>query len=75
MELSPQSSAGEGCPFIDLDDPHCRSHFTLGRLDAAFGDCFDGYRRCPNFYRLLNRYPQRLINITAHGRPLQPTGT
>jgi len=71
----PDADSPHACPFIDDDDPQCGSHFTLGHLSQAFGDCFGSYRRCPNYYRLLRKHPERLILPTVHGRPLQPTGT
>lgn len=63
------------CPFIDDDDPGCAERFTLNHISEAMTGCVGGYRSCPNFWRLARRHPQRLVMITAHGRPLQPTGT
>lgn len=65
----------DDCPFIDDDDPRCADHFRLARLSRAFGECFDGYRACPVYYKLVREQPQRLIAITHHGMPLQPTGS
>lgn len=69
------SQAQDACPFIDADDARCASHFTLKRLSEAFGDCLDGYYGCTTYWRLARENPQRLISLTAHGKPLQPTGT
>lgn len=65
----------DACPFIDDNDSRCASHFTLTRLSDAFGDCLDGYRGCATYWRLVRENPNRLITLTAHGKPLQPTGT
>ncbi|MBI1372947.1 MAG: hypothetical protein GC159_09325 [Phycisphaera sp.] len=65
----------DACPFIDDDDPRCADHFKLEHLSDAFRLCIGGYRGCPTFYRLQRQQPQRLITLTAHGQPLQPTGT
>jgi len=72
------------CPFLDTGDRLCESHFSLGRLSEAFGDCFGDYQRCPNYARLsgLDRAvapaapaaPARLTDLTRHGRRLQATG-
>lgn len=41
------------CPFIDLNDTRCSTHFTLGRLDEAFDLCLNHqHRSCPTYSRL-----------------------
>ena len=65
----------DACPFIDDGDPQCAAHFTLDHIGDAMDQCIGGYRSCANYWRLARRNPERLIVITAHGRPLQPTGT
>jgi len=65
----------ESCPFIDADDPRCRSRFTIDHMSEAFGVCLGAYRTCPNFYRLLQLRPQRTLHMTVHGRPLSSTGS
>ncbi|MBI1368059.1 MAG: hypothetical protein GC162_05335 [Planctomycetes bacterium] len=65
----------DDCPFIDDDDARCRSHFTLDHLNEALSVCMGGYHGCATYWRLRREHPQRLIALTAHGQPLQPTGS
>ncbi len=66
----------DACPFLEANDERCDSHFSLGRLSLAFGDCFGRYHQCPNYHRLKARSPHHaLVLATVHGRQLQPTGT
>lgn len=74
MTLHSFNPTGDQCPFLELGDHRCNSHFTLDRLGDALGECFGEYRRCPNFYRLAHQNPQMLV-VTVNGRRLQPTGT
>lgn len=74
MSLS-NSNPIDACPFIDDDDPRCASHFKLSHLAEALEICIDGYHGCPTYWRLARQQPERLIMITANGRPLQPTGS
>lgn len=74
MALQLTHPAADTCPFLELGDDRCNSHFTLHRLSDALGECFGEYRRCPNFYRLAKHNPHLLV-VTVHGRRLQPTGT
>jgi hypothetical protein len=62
------------CPFLEAGDARCDSHFTLGQLSLAFGDCFGAYTACPNYHRLRQTDGVRVL-ATIHGRRLQPTGT
>lgn len=70
------------CPFIDTDDPQCESHFSIGRLSEAFGDCFGDYHRCPNYARLAAHQRaeafqpalETFAQLTRHGRRLHFTG-
>ena len=66
------------CPFLDTGDRLCESHFSLGRLSEAFGDCFGDYHHCPNYARLSgvdrsDAAPPRLTDLTFHGRRLHAT--
>lgn len=63
------------CPFIDHDQPGCRSHFSVVHLAQAFDACVGGFQSCPQYYKLMKDHPTRLIAITAHGRNLQSTGS
>lgn len=63
------------CPFIDADDLRCDRRFSLMHLSEALGVCVDGYRSCPTYWRLMREHPTRLTHLTAHGQPLQPTGS
>lgn len=67
--------SAEGCPFVEHGDHRCDSHFSLGRISEAFGDCFGDYRQCSQFQQLLTGSPNPVIAVTVHGRTLQPTGT
>jgi benzoyl-CoA reductase/2-hydroxyglutaryl-CoA dehydratase subunit BcrC/BadD/HgdB len=64
----------DACPYIDLDDARCSSHFTLDHLAEAFDQCVGNYRACPNFYRLTKEQPRAVIGLTVHGRNLQSAG-
>ena len=67
------------CPFLDLDDARCASHFSLGRISEAFDTCVNRHLGCPTYYRLL-REQQLVTNLTLHGqsfvaqRELRATG-
>jgi hypothetical protein len=65
----------EACPFIEANDTRCNSHFTLGHLSQAFGDCMGQYQQCPNYHRLSATINSTRVIATLHGRQLQPTGT
>jgi hypothetical protein len=73
--FDPDEAATPACPFIELGDPRCGSHFTLSRLSDAFGDCMGSYRQCPHYYRLQREHPRRIIRPTLYGHTLQPTGS
>jgi hypothetical protein len=74
-ELIPDVS--EACPFIDDNQASCSSHFKLGHLSEAFGDCIGGFQSCTHYWRMNSKLPQPhpVITLTAYGRPLQPTGS
>lgn len=71
----------EPCPYMNDDRASCSSHFTLEHLSQAFGDCIGEFRSCSNFWAMNANplphptHPQHITTITAHGRPLQPTGS
>lgn len=70
---SPQTA--DACPFIEHGEPGCNSHFTLGKLRQAFGDCFGDYRQCSQFHKILTGSSHPVVSVTVHGRDLQPTGS
>lgn len=73
--MIPLESHGDDlCPFIDLDDPRCRSHFTLETLSHAFGHCVEDPARCPHYFHMFAAHP-RFFALSCDGRPLQPTGS
>jgi hypothetical protein len=55
------------CPFLDLDDERCASHFSLGRLSEAFDICVNRHLGCPTYYRLLREH-NLVTHLTLHGR-------
>lgn len=60
------------CPYIDDGDRLCESHFSLGRLSEAFGDCFGNYRQCPAYARLsrLDAATDADPRVAAHAGPV-----
>ena len=61
------------CPFIDLNDTRCSTHFTLGRLDEAFDLCLNHqHRSCPTYHRL-QRERHGTVNIQEESRPVALT--
>ena len=59
------------CPFVDLADPRCQSHFSLTHLNNTFSICFHQYRTCSHYQDILNQQTP----ITIHGQRLKPTGS
>ncbi len=59
------------CPFIDLDDPRCASHFSLGRMHEAIGTCLENHACCATYYSI--QAEQRAqIRLTLFGQPVAP---
>jgi len=62
------------CPFLDLDDPRCARHFSLGRMEEAFDTCFGRHQCCATYYRI--QAEQRAhIRLTLFGEPIDPGST
>lgn len=73
------------CPFLNRADDRCSKHFSLDRLDRAFGDCFGEYASCAVYSEMLAERRERRLNaslgrdgsdaatpviqVTFHGRP------
>jgi len=53
------------CPFIDLNDPRCDRHFTLSRIEDAFGLCLGNYHNCPTYHRLTVETRPLRITVSA----------
>jgi hypothetical protein len=52
---TPQDGTGSQsspCPFINLNDARCSDHFTLGRIEQAFGVCLDRHRACATYHHM-----------------------
>lgn len=53
MAFSRDESEGPVCPFVDLNDKRCASHFTLSRMDEAFDLCMRRHLHCVTYYQIL----------------------
>lgn len=71
-------SRNRPCPFINLNDTRCAAHFTLGRIEQAFGVCFNHHQTCAIYYRLQQEQsdPEQnpetggeRVGLTRGGRP------
>jgi hypothetical protein len=69
------SDHGTHCPFLNRADSRCSYHFSLERLNHAFGYCFDQYQQCPAYLEMLvERRLRRMIgSFTDTGRSDEST--
>jgi hypothetical protein len=53
------------CPFVNQNCASCSEHFKLDQLQYAFNYCFDDYKACPTYARLLTERRVQRANASA----------
>jgi hypothetical protein len=61
------------CPFLNRADARCSSHFSLGHLSDALGQCFDQYAGCGVYRELLLERRQRRGELPGQRDPRAAT--